>query len=198
MLPNWVTKLRSPIFILANGVLHSSWNSRRRVGGIGLKGVMMVEKTLTELLGENPWFAALGEPQFETLLTIASKAVWPAGTEIFREGEHNEHIYLICHGQVALDISVPMRGRATILTLSEGEVFGWSAVLPVVKIRTASARAVHDTLAVAFDGPALLAACEQDHELGYHVFRRLTNVVAARLTATRIQLLDMYATGTEG
>jgi CRP-like cAMP-binding protein len=178
--------------------LHSPFNSRRLVNGVGWIGEIMVDKTLHKLLGENPWFAALGEPQFEALLAIASKAVWPAGTEIFREGGHNENIYLICNGQVALDISVPMRGRTTILTLSEGDVFGWSAVLPVVKTRTASARAVHDTLAVAFDGPALLAACEQDHELGYHVFRRLTNVVAARLTATRIQLLDMYATGTEG
>jgi CRP-like cAMP-binding protein len=158
----------------------------------------MTEKTLHELLSANPWFAALGKPQFDAMLAIASKCIWSAGTEIFREGESNEDIYLICDGQVALDIAVPMRGRATILTLSDGDVFGWSAVLPVVKIRTASARAVHDTVAICFDGTAMQEACAQDHELGYHVFRRLTNVVAARLTATRMQLLDMYATGQEG
>ncbi len=153
---------------------------------------------LSEILRANPWFAALGEPQFEAMLAIASKAVWPAGTMIFREGDPNQSIYLICDGHVALDISVPMRGRATILTLSEGDVFGWSAILPIVNIKTASARAVCDTQAVAFDGKAMQEACEKDHELGYHVFRRLTNVVAARLTATRMQLLDMYATGKEG
>ncbi len=157
----------------------------------------MKEKPLNELLKTNPWFAALEEPQFEALVAIATKYVWPAGKEIFREGESNHDIYWIYAGQVALDIAVPMRGRVTMLTLGEGDVFGWSAVLPVVKIRTASARAVQDTLAIAFNGPGLEKACEQDRELGYIVFRRLTNVVAARLTATRMQLLDMYATGEE-
>ena len=158
----------------------------------------MQEKTLSDTLRANPWFANLGEPQFEAMLAIATEASWPAGTLIFREGEPNQNIYMICEGQVALDIYVPMRGRATILTLGDGDVFGWSAVLPVVNIKTASARALQDTQAIAFDGVGMQAACEQDHELGYHIFRRLTNVVAARLTATRMQLLDIYATGKEG
>ncbi len=158
----------------------------------------MENKSLTELLQANPWFSALGEPQFEAMLAISSEASWPAGTVIFREGEPNQNIYMICEGHVALDIAVPMRGRSTILTLSDGDVFGWSAILPVANIKTASARAIDDTKAIAFDGVGLQEACEQDHELGYHVFRRLTNVVAARLTATRMQLLDMYATGQDG
>ena len=36
------------------------------------------------------------------------------------------------------------------------------------------------------------------HELGYLVYRRLTNVIAARLTATRLQLLDMYGDDSGG
>jgi len=158
----------------------------------------MDENTLIEMLRTNPWFAALGKPQFEAMLAIASKATWPTGMVIFREGEPNQNIYLICEGHVALDISVPMRGRATILTLGDGDVFGWSAILPVVNIKTASARAIQETQAIAFDGVGMQEACERDHELGYHVFRRLTNVVAARLTATRMQLLDMYATAKDG
>jgi CRP/FNR family transcriptional regulator, cyclic AMP receptor protein len=158
----------------------------------------MQEITLSDALHENPWFAALDEPQFEAMLAIATEASWPAGTLIFKEGEPNQNIYLVCQGLVALDIHVPMRGRTTILTLNEGDVFGWSAILPVVNIKTASARAMQETRAIAFDGEGMQAACDKDHELGYHVFRRLTNVVAARLTATRMQLLDMYSTGNEG
>lgn len=158
----------------------------------------MTGKTLEELLRANPWFSALGEPQFDAMLAISSEASWPAGTIIFREGEPNQKMYLICEGHVALDIAVPMRGRVTILTLSDGDVFGWSAVLPVVNIRTASARAIEDTQAIAFDGVGMQEACERNYELGFNVFRRLTNVVAARLAATRMQLLDMYATGSNG
>jgi hypothetical protein len=35
--------------------------------------------------------------------------------------------------------------------------------------------------------------CEEDHELGYIVMRRMANVVASRLLMTRLQLLDMFA-----
>ena len=55
------------------------------------------------------------------------------------------------------------------------------------------ARAVGPTRVVAFDSAALRQACDDDHDLGYLVFRRLTNIIAGRLSATRLQLLDMYA-----
>jgi hypothetical protein len=34
--------------------------------------------------------------------------------------------------------------------------------------------------------------CEEDHDLGYEVFRRFMQVVTERLEATRLQLLDVY------
>jgi CRP-like cAMP-binding protein len=82
----------------------------------------------------------------------------------------------------------------TLLTLGPSEIFGWSAVVPVIGTRTATARAVALTRAVTFDTDALQQLCDEDHDLGYLVFRRLTNVIAGRLSATRLQLLDMYST----
>jgi len=157
----------------------------------------MRQKTLKERLRTNPWFERLSDEHYEKMVSIATIVKWPAGKDIFREGDEDLYLYLILKGRVAIDISYPTRGRVRILTLNEDEIFGWSAVLPVVKIKTAGAHTILDTEAVAFDADALREICEQDHELGFLVYRRLTNVIAGRLSATRMQLLDMYSTGTE-
>ena len=153
----------------------------------------MAENSIAAILGDNPWFRALGSLHFQKLVDIASSQQWAGNETIFREGDPANWLYLILEGQVALEIYAPGRGRRTILTLGPDDIFGWSAVLPVVGTRTASARAVHATRAIAFDSRALREACEADHDLGFHVYRRLTNVIAGRLSATRLQLLDVYA-----
>jgi len=157
----------------------------------------MRQKQLKERLETNPWFERLSDEHFEKMVSIATIVSWPAGKVIFREGDEDPFLYLILKGRVAIDMSFPTRGRVRILTVNADEIFGWSAVLPVVKIKTAGAQTILDTEAVAFNADALREICEQDHELGFLVYRRLTNVIAGRLSATRMQLLDMYSTGTE-
>lgn len=153
----------------------------------------MQKDILADILSQNPWFQSLEPAHFEKLLAIAGIATWEDGQTLFAEGESDDHLYLVLKGRVALDKSIPGRGRVTILTLGPSEIFGWSAVVPVVGTRTATARAVGPTQAVIFDSAALRQACDDDHDLGYLVYRRLTNIIAGRLSATRLQLLDMYA-----
>ena len=153
----------------------------------------MDNEILTDILSQNPWFQGLEAAHFEKLLAIAGIVAWEDGQTIFTEGELDQRLYLVLEGRVALDKSIPGRGRVTILTLEPSEIFGWSAVVPVVGTRTATARAVGPTRVVAFDSTALRQACDEDHDLGYLVYRRLTNIIAGRLSATRLQLLDMYA-----
>jgi len=47
--------------------------------------------------------------------------------------------------------------------------------------------------ALAFDGGDLLAACKNDPQFGFVFMHRLLGVVAERLQATRLQLLDMHS-----
>ena len=157
----------------------------------------MEKQTLIKQLRQNPWFHGLEPVHFQLFIDIANEAEWLDGQAIFSEGDRDEWLFLILDGRVALEIFVPGQGRITILTLGPNEIFGWSAVTPVVGTRTASARAMTQTKAIAFNSRQLREACEVDHDLGYHVYRRLTHVIAARLTATRLQLLDMYGSTRE-
>lgn len=153
----------------------------------------MVRQTLIEVLQKIPWFQNLSPDHFKKMAEIATEVEWKEGDIIFREGDQDKHLYMVVHGQVALEIYLPGQGRITILTLGPAEVFGWSAVTPVVGTRTATARAACDTCAVAFDSEALRRLCDEDSQLGYLVYRRITNVIAGRLTVTRLQLINMYA-----
>jgi CRP/FNR family cyclic AMP-dependent transcriptional regulator len=86
---------------------------------------------------------------------------------------------------------IPQRGFATLQTVSEGEVLGWSWLLAPYRWRF-GARTLQPTRALAFDGKCLRGKCEDDHDLGYELLKRFTNVVTERLEATRLQLLDLY------
>ena len=55
------------------------------------------------------------------------------------------------------------------------------------------ARVLERADALAFDGGELLAACKDDPQFGFVFMHRLLGVVAERLQATRLQVLDMYS-----
>jgi CRP-like cAMP-binding protein len=154
-----------------------------------------MESDVVGTLRSSQTFGALESAHLERLAAIASPMAWPAGHLIFREGEPDDKLYLVVEGLVALEIHVPGRGRVTIQTIGPDEILGWSSFVPEVEKKTASAKALQPTRAVAIDAARLVEACEQDHHLGYHASRAIARVIANRLKATRLQLLDMFAIG---
>ncbi|HEX9796795.1 MAG TPA: Crp/Fnr family transcriptional regulator [Anaerolineales bacterium] len=149
-------------------------------------------------LAEIPWFMELEQSHFDRLLSIASLRQVEAGERIFSESDEQDNLYILARGRVAIELHVPSRGRVRLATVEPLEVFGWSSVTPVVRLRTASASAVLPSELIAFPADRLRAACDADPTLGYVVMRRLANVIAARLMVTRLQLLDIFAHPSEG
>jgi CRP/FNR family transcriptional regulator, cyclic AMP receptor protein len=149
-------------------------------------------ETLKPVLAEHPFVERLKDEYYQLLEGCASNAVFKAGEFIFREGDEANQFYLIRHGKVGLEIFATERGPMTIMTLGEGEVLGWSWLFPPYRWRF-DARAIELTRAIALDGKCLRGKCEQDHELGYELLKRVVRVVEERLQATRLQLLNEYA-----
>ncbi len=121
---------------------------------------------------------------------------FPAGSLLFREGEIHPFVYLVVAGNVRLDIYVQGRGNVELMTLTAGDLLGWS---PLVEDRPMSLRATTQdtTRLIRFDAPAIRRFCEQDYEFGYHFMRVVATAFAKRLLATRLQLLDLYAESCE-
>ncbi len=140
-----------------------------------------------------PWFVELSTIQLDRLASISDLCQVSANVEIFREGENEGSLYVVLEGQVAVEIAVPNRGKVRIFTAEPLDIIGWSSMTPVVRQRTASARALLPTRLLTIEAEGLRRLCEEDHDLGYIIMRRLSNVVASRLLTTRLQLMDMFA-----
>jgi CRP-like cAMP-binding protein len=154
---------------------------------------MTNQQELVSALQAIPWFQGMNTEHFNKLVGIAQLFKFEPGQVIFHEGDKEDYYYVVLEGRVAIEISVPGRGRVRILTADPMDDLGWSSVTPVVRQRTAGARAVLPSRLAAFDATELRRLCDEDHDLGYYVFRRLANVVAGRLMTTRLQLVDMFA-----
>ncbi len=148
--------------------------------------------TLELILAEHPFFKGL-EPRYMQLITgCASNVRFDARTYIFREGEAAERFYLIREGKVALETFAAERGSIIIETIEAGEGLGWSWLFPPYQWHF-SARVVEPTRAIALDGVCLRHKCEEDHDLGYPLVKRVAHIMMQRLQATRLQLLDVYS-----
>lgn len=147
--------------------------------------------TLEPLLAEHPFFNGLTRAQLDLLTGCASNTRFEAGDFIFREGEEATSFYVIRHGKVAIEVYVPSRGAITIATLGEGDILGWSWLLPPFQWKF-DARALELTRALALDGECLRRKSEEDHDLGYELLKRFAAIMEQRLQATRLQLLNIY------
>ena len=112
------------------------------------------------------------------------------GELLAREGETAKSFYLIDAGHVALALHTPARGVVPIQTVGPGEIVGWSWLVPPHRWQF-DCRAVDQVEGLAFDAEWLREKCEQDQDLGYQLLKQLVSVIANRLAATRLKLLDI-------
>lgn len=148
-------------------------------------------ETLEKILAEHAFFKDLEEKHIHLIVGCASNVRFDAGKPIFREGEEAHQFYLIRQGNVALELYAPDRGFITIETLGEGDILGWSWLIPPYTWHF-DAKALQLTRAIALDGKCLRRKCEEDHDLGYELLKRFSHIMEQRLTSTRLQLLDIY------
>jgi CRP-like cAMP-binding protein len=153
---------------------------------------VMVAAPAADML-RSTWFAAtLSVHVLERLTQLGTTAEYETGTAVIREGEPCEALGVLVDGRMSIRLRLPGGEARSILTIEPGDVFGWSAIL-APSIATSTVTAVTRTRTVVFEGARLLDAMTADQELAAAVHRRVLVAVARRLQATRVQLLDLYA-----
>lgn len=146
---------------------------------------------ISELLEQAPALRPLDPAHRETIGGCGSNCVFEAGDHIMREGDPADTFYVIRRGSVAIETFVPPDGAVTIETLHDGDLLGWSWLVPPY-MTTFDARALSRTHAIAFDGACLRRKLDADPALGYMLLRLFSAVIVERLQGTRIRLLDVY------
>ena len=129
------------------------------------------------------------------LSEIACLVQHDSGVTLFREGENHLSLYWIKTGRIRLEMSRKHSGSTAVLTVGEGDLLAWSALLGDGRM-TATAVTMSPTSLLAFDAFKLRDVCDQNHDIGYLVMRNIARLISKRLVATRLQLLDLFDDGT--
>ncbi|MDC0765370.1 cyclic nucleotide-binding domain-containing protein [Streptomyces sp. HD] len=135
---------------------------------------------------------ALPAEHRQRLMRIAREVSFPMGARLFEEGGHADRFWIIRTGTVDLDMRVPGRQPAVIESLRHNDLVGWSWLYPPHSWHL-GAQAASPLRAYEFDSTAVRALCQQDPEFGRNIAQWVGEVVAHRLQAARVRLLDLYA-----
>lgn len=148
-------------------------------------------RTIEELLAEAPALEGMKREHLAFIAGCAQNRTFTGGQYLMREGDPADTFWVIRHGRVAMEIFVPQRGEVTIETIDDGDLLGWSWLVPPYRCHL-DARALGNVHTVAFDAVCLRGKTDEDPVLGYELMRRFIPVIVERLQATRVRMLDVY------
>lgn len=142
-------------------------------------------------LGATTAFQDADDRILKQLADISQYATVAAGTVLFTEGQLHSDVHFVDAGTIALEMVTRQCGKQRILTVGEGDLLAWSALLGDSRM-TASAIATSDASLITLSGHRLQSLCDIDRDVGYVVMRSVAKLISRRLLATRLQLLDLF------
>lgn len=144
-------------------------------------------RILTVLRSMEP-LHGLDSQHLKKLASIAVEQEFPEGEIIYKEGDLGEAIYLIQVGEVVIEMEVPEIGRTTVLVVGPGQLFGWSSLFPS-RPKAARARVAKPMRAIVIEAGKLRHLFQSDHALEFAITHQITEIVADRVKATRLELI---------
>ncbi len=150
-------------------------------------------KTIDVLLKEHPFFWDMENTYVDLIAGCGRNQVYKPDDWLAREGDMADMFYVIREGRVAVETEIPGRGRVVLATIGAGEIVGWSWIFPPY-LWTFDVRVRQTAHVVALDGKCLREKCEADKAMGYQLMKRFSRIMAERLKAARLQVMDIYGT----
>ena len=106
---------------------------------------------------EAPTFEGMSPSTSALIAGCAQNRTFEDGEYLMREGDPADRFYVIRRGRVAMETFVPERGAVTIETIDDGDLLGWSWLVPPYRSHL-DARALGDVHTIAFDATACAAS----------------------------------------
>lgn len=148
-------------------------------------------QTLEPVIAGLALFQGMKPEHIALIAGCASNVRYEAGQFAGLAGDPADCFWIIRQGRMALEMHAPDRGTITIDTTGEGEIAGFSWLLPPYRLRF-DVHALTATRALLIDGRCLRAKFEQDHELAAAMLGRFSTLMAERLESLSLQLMDVY------
>jgi len=141
--------------------------------------------------GSVPIIDSLPDGPRARLLAKIGRLELESGATFMREGEVTAFMAIVVQGRVALRMRVPERGAITILTLDPGDIVGWSSIVAPYRATTTATTLEPTELAILESGE-LRELLASDVDVAAAFLPHVLQTAAARLAATRDQLLDIF------
>lgn len=145
---------------------------------------------ILDLLTASPFLHGLDPRHLRAMAECGMQTSFEGGESIFREGDVANRFYLLLEGSVALESRSRGREPIHIQTIGAGDVLGWSWLFPPY-LWHFDAHAIDPVKVVFIYGSRLREHCEDNHEFGYELVKRMAEVMMHRLQATRWQLYEI-------
>jgi CRP-like cAMP-binding protein len=144
--------------------------------------------SLSQIIREQQFFADLNEDQLRVVRELAMEVHYGPDVWIFREGDPANRFFIILKGYVSVEVEYSGQ-TMPIRTLGPGDDLGWAWLFAPYYMHF-SARTTGPVRAIFFYGTRLRDACEQDHELGYRLMKRVAQILVQNLSATQRRFLE--------
>jgi CRP-like cAMP-binding protein len=142
-------------------------------------------------LGEVGFFRGIGRAHLEQIARYSKRSHFEPGQVIFRQGDVANSFYVIRQGRALIECRAGGR-TVPVQEIGPGEPLGFSWFFDPEN-RHFSARAIEPVEAIFFYGSLLREECEIDHELGYELMQRTSEVMLQRLEALSALLSQVLA-----
>ncbi len=138
------------------------------------------------VFSDKPLFFGLSDDQLRSIADVADQRIYNEGETIFHEGEMGDALFIVQSGKVDL---LKKKGDGTIklATLPAGAVIGEMTLVNIEK-RSATVKAVEDTVVVSVKNSDLVNIFNQDRELFIVLLINITRILSNRLRQTNEKL----------
>jgi CRP/FNR family cyclic AMP-dependent transcriptional regulator len=137
------------------------------------------------------FFNAFSEKQLAELAKVTETKSFKKGSEIYKEGDRANHIFLVSKGWVSLrkvsperDIGISFENR------EKGELFGTACFMKPQEY-TLNAVCMEDSEVMAMDADKLFDLFQKDYQIGYLFLREIAKVYFERYKSVKRQLYEM-------
>jgi CRP-like cAMP-binding protein len=135
------------------------------------------------------FFEKYSDEQLRTIAGISSIREFKVKDIIFEQYDELSEVFVLLSGSLSLGISLPKEKRIHLGTISEGQLFSWSAVFNPY-ISTAWVMAVTPARVIAIDAKLLNSEIERDCDFGFKTMSKIAQTISQRLSDTRFQLMN--------
>ena len=141
-----------------------------------------------DILKNASLFQGLDDNQIKKIAERGERRKVADGDVVFEEGEEGHEVFVVLGGRVQITVQMGHKAeQAPVHTIVEGKVFGEFSLCSDEK-RTATARAMKDTVLFVFNRDEFVKWAEEDPRFGYMVMKNLSQILVGRIKKTTGEL----------